>query len=326
MGSCGASRGPKIAMKAKTNRRKLPTIPCRWVQASPHRLRCGLRERMCRCSGSVVIRVYRASSRLYELRFAGSKPFCPRRAAKGHGEHLFIREGSLRDAKNTFLSTMGRFEVRSKLGASTRAPTRGAPTEVGAGARNRPFWIHEGPRRATENTFLIREGSLRDAKNTFLSTMGRFEVRSKLGASTRAPTRGAPTEVGAGARNRPFWIHEGPRRATENTFLIREGSLRDAKNTFLSTMGRFEVRSRLGASTRAPTRGAPTEVGAGARNCPFWIHEGGPLGLRRIMVVYQENFAGDSPILPAGFVRKTHVERDSPNFNDIQAMSSVLTV
>ena len=169
---------------------------------------------------------------------------------------------------------MGRFEVRSRLGASTRAPTRGAPTEVGAGARNRPFWIHEGPRRATENTFLIREGSLRDAKNTFLSTMGRFEVRSKLGASTRAPTRGAPTEVGAGARNRPFWIHEGPRRATENTFLIREGSLRDAKNTFLSTMGRFEVRSRLGASTRAPTRGAPTEVGAGARNRPFWIHEG----------------------------------------------------
>ena len=236
-------------------------MPCRCVQASPHRLLCGLRERMCRCSGSVVIRVYRASSRLYELRFAGSKPFCPRRAAKGHGEHLFIREGSLRDAKNTFLSTMGRFEVRSKLGASTRAPTRGAPTEVGAGARNRPFWIHEGPRRATENTFLIREGSLRDAKNTFLSTMGRFEVRSRLGASTRAPTRGAPTEVGAGARNRPFWIHEG-----------------------------------------------------------------GPLGLRRIMVVYQENFAGDSPILPAGFVRKTHVERDSPNFSDIQAMSSVLTV
>ncbi len=44
------------------------------------------------------------------------------------------------------------------------------------------------------------------------------------------------------------------------------------------------------------------------------------------MVVYQENFAGDSPILPAGFVRKTHVERDSPNFSDIQAMSSVLTV
>ena len=60
MGSWGARRGPKTAMKAKRRRRKPPTIPCLCVHASPQRLLWGLRANMLRCSRIVAIRVSRS--------------------------------------------------------------------------------------------------------------------------------------------------------------------------------------------------------------------------------------------------------------------------
>ena len=171
-------------------------------------------------------------------------------------QHLFVREGSRRVAKNGngnfFLSTKGLEGPRRTATATPFCPRRAAKGHEEL--QLQLLFVHEGPLRTTKNcncngnTFCPRraakghEGPRRTATAT---------------ATPFCPLR-ATKDHEERQRQHPF-VHEGPRRATKNgngnTFLIREGPRR-----------------------------TPILVQMGPRNIPFLVHKGlrrtllGPLG------------------------------------------------
>ena len=181
---------------------------------------------LCRLkSGEVGRKIFLAA--LLRLRFCISSfvsGVCFRFWQPFHDEHLFIREGTRRGAKNTFLSTKGHEEPR-------RTPFH--PRRHAKG-REVHLFVHEGPRRTSKNTsssakaregarrtpfcprrategheehFFIREGTRRGAKNTFLSTKGHGGPRRTLFHPRRH----------AKGREEHLFVHEGPLRIMMNT-------------------------------------------------------------------------------------------------------------
>ena len=143
MGSWGARRGPKTAMRAKRRRRKPPTMPWRWVQASPQRDRWGLRARMCRCCGSVVISVYRVGLTSFFREGARRTPFL---STKGHQEHLLSTKGHEGPRRTPFLSTKGHEE--HLLSAKGRE-----------GARRTPCFVQDRPPGGAVRVGRVCEGT-----------------------------------------------------------------------------------------------------------------------------------------------------------------------
>ena len=122
------------------------------------------------------------------------------------------------------------------------------------GARRKPFFVHGGPRRGTENIL-----------------------------DPSCPRRGRENRANASKIGR----HNSPRRGRKNTFFVREGARRGAKKTFFCPRRGTEnildpscprrgrenraIASKFGrhnSPRRAPTRGAPTDSGSLKWVCP----------------------------------------------------------
>ncbi len=112
-------------------------------------------------------------------RTATATSFCPRRAAKDHGERQlqlpFVREGPRRTAKNGncnfLLSTKGHEGPRRTATATSFCPRRAAK-DHGERQLQLPF-VHEGPRRTTENgncNFLLSAKGCEGPRRTATAT------------------------------------------------------------------------------------------------------------------------------------------------------------
>ena len=155
------------------------------------------------------------------------------------------------------------------------------------GARRKPFFVHGGPRRGTENTltpfcprrgtkgqgehlFCPRRGAKGREEDLFLSTEGRGGPRRTTKKTLFCPRRGAKgreenlfcprraAEDHEGPRRKPFFVREGARRGAKKTFFVREGARRGRENRAIAS--KF---GRHSSPRRAPTRGAPTDAHKG---------------------------------------------------------------
>ena len=145
----------------------------------------------------------------------------PRRATEEHGEHLLIHEGSRRTAKNCNCNTFyprratkghGELQLQHLLSAKGREGSRRTATAT-------PF-IHEGPRRATENcncnTFCPRRGA-KGREELQLQHLLSAEGRGAKGAREELQLQHLLSTEG----------HEGPRRTATATPFVREGARRE---------------------------------------------------------------------------------------------------
>ena len=121
------------------------------------------------------------------------------------------------------------------------------------GARRKPFFVHGGPRRGTEN----------GNGNTFCPRRGRRGAENGNG-NTFCPRRGAE---GGGERQRQHLLSTegrgGGRRTATATPFVHGGARRGRENRAIAS--KF---GRHNSPRRAPTRGAPTDSGSLTWVCP----------------------------------------------------------
>ena len=270
-------------------------------------------------------------------RMATATSFCPRRAAKGHGERQ-LQNGN----GNFFLSTKGR---------------EGARRTATAERQRQLLFVHEGPRRGTKNgncrtatatatadSFCPRRAAKGHEERQLQDGNGNGNCRFFLSTKGR---EGAGRTATAERQRQLLFVHEGPRRGAENgncrtatatSFCPRraakgheERQLQDGNGSFfLSTKGHGErqlqngngsfflsTKGREGARRTAtagrqrqllfvregPRRGTKNGNGRTATAtsfCPRRAAENTVLWSPQTVIVELETWARKAPALPAG--------------------------
>ena len=266
-------------------------------------------------------------------RTATATSFCPRRAAKGHGERQ-LQNGN----GNFFLSTKGREGARRTATAERQrqllfvheGPREGARRTATAERQRQLLFVHEGPRRGTKNgncrtatatSFCpqraakgTKNGNCRTATATSFcprrATKGHEERQLQNGngnffLSTKGHDRARRTATAERQRQASFC----PRRATKGH---EERQLQNGNgNFFLSTKGREGARRTATAERQrqllfvheGPRRGTKNgncRTATATSFCPRRATKNTVLWSLQTVIVELETWARKAPALPAG--------------------------